>query len=52
MNGLEVPRKFFCTTDEFTAENDTLTPTMKIKRTDAKKMFISQIKEMYDNAKL
>jgi long-subunit acyl-CoA synthetase (AMP-forming) len=40
------------TTREFTVENNTLTPTMKLKRNDAKIMFLKEIKELYDNAKL
>jgi len=51
-NGLEVPKKFFITTREFSVENNTLTPTMKLKRNDAKLMFYKEIKELYDNAKL
>lgn len=51
LNGLEVPKKIFCTSHEFTPDT-ILTPTMKLKRADAKKMFYTQIKQMYDNAKL
>ena len=51
-NGLEIPKRIFCTSTEFTVENDTLTPSMKLKRAEAKKMYYEQIKEMYDFAKL
>lgn len=47
---MEVPRKIHYTTDEFTVENDMLTPTFKLKRNEAKKAFIKEIKEMYDGA--
>ena len=36
----------------FTAENDLLTPTFKLKRNEAKKFFLKEIKEMYGIAKL
>jgi long-chain acyl-CoA synthetase len=36
----------------FTIENDLLTPTFKLKRNDAKKFFLTDIKRMYDGAKL
>jgi len=36
----------------FTAENDLLTPTFKLKRNDAKKFFYKEIKAMYEGAKL
>jgi len=36
----------------FSTENDLLTPTFKLKRNDAKKYFVKEIKAMYDGAKL
>ena len=51
-SGLEIPKKFYYTRDEFTLENGLLTPTMKLKRNDAKVKYLSQIKDMYDGAKL
>jgi long-chain acyl-CoA synthetase len=51
-SGLEIPKKFYFTREEFTLENNMLTPTMKLKRNDAKKKYYDQIKEMYDGAKL
>jgi long-chain acyl-CoA synthetase len=36
----------------FSAENDLLTPTFKLKRNDAKRFFIAEIKTMYEGAKL
>lgn len=50
--GLEIPRKFHFTREEFTLENNLLTPTMKLKRNDAKLAFLAEIKNMYDGAKL
>jgi long-chain acyl-CoA synthetase len=52
LTGLEVPKKFYCTSEEFKVENDLLTPTFKLKRNEAKKKYYSQIKDMYDGEKL
>lgn len=52
LTGLEIPKKYFCTNEEFSVENDLLTPTFKLKRNEAKKKYYTQIKEMYDGAKL
>jgi long-chain acyl-CoA synthetase len=52
LNGLEAPKKFHFATEEFTVENDMLTPTFKLKRNEAKKAYYDQIKEMYEGAKL
>lgn len=50
--GFEIPTKVYITSMAFTAENDILTPTFKLKRNEAKKVFLSQIKELYGGAKL
>ena len=50
--GFEIPQRVFLTSNVFTAENDILTPTFKIKRNDAKRVFLAHIKELYDGAKL
>ena len=50
--GLEIPKKYYFTRDEFTQENGLLTPTMKVKRGDARDKYLEQIREMYDGAKL
>jgi len=50
--GFEIPSKVFVSQTVFTAENDLLTPTFKLKRADAKKFFFKEIKAMYDGAKL
>mmetsp|Transcript_9612 Transcript_9612/g.10859 ORF Transcript_9612/g.10859 Transcript_9612/m.10859 type:complete len:418 (+) Transcript_9612:767-2020(+) len=52
LNGLEIPKKLFCTDQEFSIETGTLTPTFKLIRASAKKLYYDQIKEMYDGAKL
>jgi long-chain acyl-CoA synthetase len=52
LTGLEVPKKLYCTNEEFSVENSLLTPTFKLKRNEAKKKYLSQIKEMYGGAKL
>ena len=50
--GFEIPTKLHITSMMFTAENDILTPTFKLKRNEAKKVFLAQIKELYGGAKL
>ena len=52
LNGLEVPKRIHCTTREFSIEDGTLTPTFKLVRGEAKKMYIDEIRKMYDGAKL
>ena len=51
-NGLEIPKKLHCTNVEFTIEDGSLTPSMKLKRDEAKKMYYAEIKAMYGNALL
>jgi long-chain acyl-CoA synthetase len=46
-NSLEKIKQIHLTLDVFTIENDLLTPTMKIKRNIAKKVFDSEIKALY-----
>ena len=50
--GFEVPTRIHLSSELFSAENDLLTPTFKLKRNEAKNFYIKQIKEMYDGAKL
>lgn len=50
--GFEIPQKVHLTSNAFTPDNEILTPTFKLKRNEAKKVFIRQIKELYDGAKL
>ena len=52
LNGLEIPKKIYCTEKEFSVEDGTLTPTFKLVRAEAKKLYIDQIREMYEGAKL
>jgi len=51
-SGMEIPKKFFFTREEFTIEGNLLTPTMKVKRNEAKIKYLNEIKEMYGGAKL
>jgi long-chain acyl-CoA synthetase len=51
-NGLEFPKKMHVSSELFSAENNTLTPTFKLKRNEAKIMYLKEIKSMYDGAKL
>jgi long-chain acyl-CoA synthetase len=46
-SGLEKIKQIHLTLDPFTIENDILTPTMKIKRNIARKIFDKEIAEMY-----
>lgn len=50
--GFEIPQKLLITSTVFSVENDLLTPTFKVKRNEAKQYFLSQIKDMYQGAKL
>ena len=52
LNGLEVPKRIYYSTEEFSIQNDLLTPTFKLKRNEAKNFFIKEIREMYDGDKL
>jgi len=45
--GFEMIKKVHLTNDMFTIENDLLTPTMKLKRNEAKKRYIETIKKFY-----
>jgi long-chain acyl-CoA synthetase len=45
---LERIRKFHLTGDMFSVDNNLLTPTFKIKRNIAKKVFAKEIEEMYN----
>lgn len=47
LKGFEQIRAIYLTSDEFTIDNDLLTPTFKLKREIAKKAFQSQIDSMY-----
>jgi len=37
---------------QFTVENDLLTPTLKVRRDQAKAFFLHELKEMYNGGKL
>ena len=47
LTGLEKPKEFHLTLDLFSVENDILTPTFKLKRNVAKKVYQGQLDEMY-----
>ena len=44
---IEQVRKFILIDEEFTIENDMMTPTMKIKRFKVKNIFGAQLEELY-----
>lgn len=47
LNSIEKPRKIHVTLQPFTVESDVLTPTFKLKRNVAKKVYQAQIEELY-----
>lgn len=47
LKGFEQIRAIYLTSDEFTVDNDLLTPTFKLKRETAKKEYQKQIDAMY-----
>lgn len=47
LKGFEQIRAIHVTSEEFSVENDLLTPTFKLKRETAKKVYQSQIESMY-----
>ncbi|KAL1933656.1 hypothetical protein VTP01DRAFT_7746 [Rhizomucor pusillus] len=47
LKGFEQVKAIYLTMDEFTIENDLLSPTFKLKRETAKVKYADQIKEMY-----
>lgn len=49
-NGLEIIRNIYLTTTLFSTENNTMTPTQKIKRFEAGKMYEKVVKELYTKA--
>jgi long-chain acyl-CoA synthetase len=52
LNSLEKPKQITLLSEPFTTESDLLTPTMKLKRNIAKKMFQEQIDSMYEDKNL
>ena len=46
-SSLEKPKQITLLADPFTIDNDILTPTMKLKRNNAKKMLQQDIDKMY-----
>ncbi len=52
MSGLEKVKKIKFHSEAFSVQNDLLTPTFKVKRNVAKKMFEKEIQEMYKGAVL
>lgn len=48
LNGFEMIKSVHLAPEEFSVENNLLTPTFKLKRNDAKKVFLTQINTMYE----
>jgi long-chain acyl-CoA synthetase len=51
LSSLEKPKAIHLTLDPFTTENDIITPTFKLKRNVAKKVYQSEIDKMYAHLK-
>lgn len=47
LSGLEKLRKFHLVAEPFSIQNDLITPTFKIKRNIAKKVFEKEIRDLY-----
>ena len=47
LSAIEQVRKFLLVEEEFTIENDMMTPTMKVKRFKVKKKYIDQLENLY-----
>lgn len=50
LTGLEKVKRLHLTLNPFTTANDIITPTFKLKRNVAKKVFHNEIAQMYDEA--
>lgn len=50
LNSFEIPQKVHCSSIEFSIEQGTLTPTFVIVRSEAKKVYLEDIRAMYDGA--
>jgi long-chain acyl-CoA synthetase len=50
LNSLEKVKALYLTAEPFSVENDIITPTFKIKRNIAKKVFKEQIDKMYEES--
>jgi long-chain acyl-CoA synthetase len=48
LKGFELPKKVYLFKDKFSVENQIITPTMKIRRHIAKKIFEEQINKLYE----
>ena len=48
LNSLERPKEIFLTLDQFSIENNLLTPTFKLKRNIAKKVYQRELDGMYE----
>ena len=50
--GFEVPMRLHFSREQFTVENDCLTPTFKLKRAEIKKKYMAHIEALYAKGKL
>ena len=49
LKGFELPKKVYLCKENFSIENQILTPTMKIRRAFAKERFANEIRKLYSN---
>ena len=47
LKGFEIPKKIYLSKEEFTIENNMMTPTMKLKYNEIKKKYINELEELY-----
>ena len=48
LKGFELPKKIFLVREPFSVDNQIITPTLKIRRHNAKKFFREEIKKLYE----
>ncbi|RKP19201.1 acetyl-CoA synthetase-like protein [Rozella allomycis CSF55] len=51
LKGFEIPRAIHLEHSPFSIENDLLTPTFKLKRNEAKKIYLKEIENLYNQTK-
>ena len=47
LKGFEIPKKIYLSKEDFTIENNMMTPTMKLKYNEIKKKYINELEELY-----
>ena len=47
LKGFEIPKKIYLSKEDFTIENNMMTPTMKLKYNEIKKKYKNELEELY-----